>query len=148
MKVTNTSGAGAATGAGKARGAGGGQGFSLPTVGGASTAPAAASVSSLSPVMNVGALLALQDVGSPTERKRKAVRRAARMLDALDEMKLQLLSGEPTLDSLGRLQQAIRDQREETEDPKLEEILNEIETRAAVELAKLEYASAASKVRA
>jgi len=83
-----------------------------------------------------------------TERKRKAVRRAARMLDALDEMKLQLLSGEPTLDSLGRLQQAIRDQREETEDPKLEEILNEIETRAAVELAKLEYASAASKARA
>jgi hypothetical protein len=67
--------------------------------------------------MNVSALLALQDVGTPTERKRKAVRRAARMLDALDEMKLNLLSGEPTLNSLTKLQQAIKDQREGTEDP-------------------------------
>jgi len=148
MKVTNTSGAGAATGAGKARATGGGQGFALPNAGGATAAPAAASVSTLSHVMNVGALLALQDVGSPTERKRKAVRRAAKMLDALDEMKLNLLSGEPTLASLGRLQQAIKDQREGTEDPKLEEILNEIETRAAVELAKLEYANTANKARA
>ena len=148
MKVNNTSGAGPATGAGKARATGGGQGFQLPSVGGAGAAPAAASVSSLSPLMNVGALLALQDVGTPTERKRRAVKRAATMLDALDEMKLNLLSGEPTLDSLGRLQQAIKDQREETEDPRLEEILNEIETRAAVELAKLEYANAASKARA
>ncbi len=141
MKVTNTSGAGSATGTGKARSAGGGQGFQLPGVGGANAAPAASGVSSLSPLMNVGALLALQDVGGPTERKRKAVRRASRMLDALDEMKMNLLSGEPTQESLGRLQEAIRDQRENTEDPRLEELLNEIETRAAVELAKLEYAS-------
>lgn len=148
MKVNNTSGAGAATGTGKARAAGGGQGFQLPNISGASAAPAAATVSSLSPVINVGALLALQDVGGPTERKRRAVKRAAAMLDALDEMKLSLLSGEPTLDSLGRLQQAIKDQREDTEDPKLEAILNEIETRAAVELAKLEYASGAAKARA
>ena len=147
MKVTNTSGTGSATGAGKARATGGGQGFQLPTVGGASAPAAAASVSSLSPVMNVSALLALQDVGTPTERKRKAVRRAARMLDALDEMKLNLLSGEPTLNSLTKLQQAIKDQREGTEDPKLEEILNEIETRAAVELAKLEYANTVNKAR-
>ena len=84
MKVNNTSGTGSATGAGKARATGGGQGFQLPTVGGASAPAAAASVSSLSPVMNVSALLALQDVGTPTERKRKAVRRAARMLDALE----------------------------------------------------------------
>jgi hypothetical protein len=147
MKVNNTSGTGSATGAGKARATGGGQGFQLPTVGGASAPAAAASVSSLSPVMNVSALLALQDVGTPTERKRKAVRRAARMLDALDEMKLNLLSGEPTLNSLTKLQQAIKDQREGTEDPKLEEILNEIETRAAVELAKLEYANTVNKAR-
>ena len=147
MKVNNTSGAGPATGAGKARATGGGQGFQLPNVGGASAPAAAASVSSLSPVMNVSALLALQDVGTPTERKRKAVRRAARMLDALDEMKLNLLSGEPTLNSLTKLQQAIKDQREGTEDPKLEEILNEIETRAAVELAKLEYANTVNKAR-
>ena len=46
------------------------------------------------------------------------------------------------------IQQAIKDQREGTEDPKLEEILNEIETRAAVELAKLEYANTVNKPRA
>lgn len=148
MKVNNTSGAGPATGAGKARAAGDRPGFALPTIGGASSAPAATSVSSLSPVMNVGALLALQDVGTPTERKRKAVKRAAKMLDALDDMKMNLLTGEPTADSLQRLQEAIKDQRDGTEDPKLEEILNEIETRAAVELAKLEYANMAAKTRA
>ncbi|OXE36112.1 MAG: flagellar assembly protein FliX [Phenylobacterium zucineum] len=147
MKVTNTSGTGAATGAGKARAPGSGQGFQLPSIAGAGAAQAAVGVSSLSPVMNVGALLALQDVGTPTERKRKAVRRAARMLDALDDMKLDLLSGESILDSLNRLQQAIKDQREDTDDPKLEEILNEIETRAAVELAKLDVANAAAKLR-
>jgi hypothetical protein len=39
---------------------------------------------------------------------------------------------------------AIREQREGTDDPGLEGLLNEIETRAVVELAKLEMARAAA----
>jgi len=72
------------------------------------------------------------------ERKQRATRRAGRLLDVLDEMKLGLLSGESGEVNLERLQAAVRDQREATDDPGLEAILNEIETRAAVEIAKLE----------
>jgi hypothetical protein len=144
MKVGGANGIGAAGGPGRARPAGGGQGFIIPTPG-ASRAPAQVSqVGALSGVASLDALLALQDVGGPTERKRRAVRRAGRILDVLDEVKLGLLSGDVTTNDLQRLQIAVRDQRENTEDPGLEGILNEIETRAAVELAKLERGNYAS----
>lgn len=144
MKVNGTSGVGATGGPGRARPAGGGQGFQLPAVEAASGPAQTARAASLSGVMSVDAILALQDVGGPLERKRRAVRRASRMLDALDEMKVSLLSGELTGADIGKLQQAVRDQRDQTDDPKLEGVLNEIETRAAVELAKLERANHAS----
>jgi hypothetical protein len=92
----------------------------------------------------VDALLALQDVGGPTERKRRAVGRASRILDVLDEMKAGLLSGDLAAGDLDRLRRAVREQRSATEDPKLEGVLDEIETRAAVELAKLEVANPAA----
>jgi hypothetical protein len=144
MKVNGANGIGPAGGPGRARPAGDGQGFSIPTSGAASGPAQMARVGSLSGVASLDALLALQDVGGPTERKRRAVRRAGRILDVLDEVKLGLLSGEVTTNDLTRLQMAVRDQREATEDPGLENILNEIETRAAVELAKLERENHAS----
>ena len=95
-------------------------------------------------VMGVDALLALQDVGGPLERKRRAVRRASRILDVLDEVKLALLDGGLSVSQLDRLRRAIRDERGLTDDPKLEELLDQIELRAAVEMAKLEQAAAAA----
>lgn len=145
MKVSGTNGVGATGGPGRARPAGGeGQGFRLPAAEAAAAPAQVARATSLSGVMSVDALLALQDVGGPTERKRRAVNRAGRLLDVLDDVKIGLLSGEISGDDLGRLQQAIRDQRDQTDDPKLEAVLDEIETRAAVELAKLERANHAS----
>jgi len=55
-------------------------------------------------------------------------------------VKLGLLSGEVSAGDLDSLQRAIRDQRDSTDDSQLEGVLDEIETRAAVELAKLERA--------
>ena len=95
-------------------------------------------------VMGVEALLALQDVGGPLERKRRAVRRAGRILDVLDEIKISLLEGELSASDLDRLRRAIRDERDATEDPGLEAVLDEIELRAAVEMAKLERSARAS----
>lgn len=143
MKVSGASGVGSAGGPGKARPAGG-SGFQLPQVGGASGPTQAARAASVAGVMSVDALLALQDVGGPTERKRRAVRRAGRILDILDEVKLDMLSGHVTSGQLDKLMLAVREQRDGTEDPKLEGVLNEIETRAAVEMAKLERAKRAS----
>jgi len=94
--------------------------------------------------MGVEALLALQDVGGPLERKRRAVRRAGRILDVLDEIKAALLAGELSSVDLDRLRRAVRDEREQTEDPSLEAVLDEIELRAAVEVAKLEQAGRAA----
>jgi hypothetical protein len=79
-------------------------------------------------------------VESATERKRRSVGRAGRLLDELDKIKIALLGGELSPGQLDRLGRAIREQRSATDDPKLEGLLDEIETRASVELAKLEAA--------
>jgi hypothetical protein len=83
-------------------------------------------------------------VGGPLERRRRAVRRAGRLLDVLDEIKLALLDARLSATQLDRLRRAIRDERELTDDPRLEAVLDEIELRAAVELAKLEQAAHAA----
>jgi len=111
-------------------------------------APAAtARASALGAVNSLDALLALQETLSPLERRRRAVRRAGKILDALDGLKLSLLGGEtPDLD-LRSLQTAVREARAETEDPELEGLLEQIETRAAVELAKRDMTEARMRRR-
>jgi hypothetical protein len=143
MKVTGPGGIGSSSGARPARGAGG-DGFRIVTPEAAGGASQVSSVAATQGVMGVEALLALQDVGSPTERKRRAVRRAGRMLDTLDALKIALLEGEISGADLDRLRRAIRDERDNTDDPALEAVLDEIELRAAVEVAKLEAASRAA----
>jgi len=142
MKVSGTGGVGQAGGASRTSQAAGASGFRLPGVGETAGPAQTGGVATASAVMGVEALLTLQDVGSPTERKRRAVGRAGRILDVLDEMRIALLGGELSGESLTRLQLAIRDQRAGTDDPRLEGLLDEIETRAAVEIAKLEQAKA------
>lgn len=144
MKVTGTGGLSQTSGAKPARGAGGGEGFRIA---GAAAPAAPAQVSTVSGaggVMGVAALIALQDVESPTERKRRSVKRAGHLLDELDKLKIALLGGELEAGQLDALSRAVREQRSSTDDPKLEAVLDEIETRAAVELAKLEAAGGAA----
>ena len=138
MKVNGTSGVTQTSGAKSARPAGGGEGFRVPGPAGAQAPAQVSSASGVGGVLGVEALLAMQDIETPTERRRRSVRRAGRLLDELDEIKIALLGGELGTAQLERLGRAIREQRSGTEDPKLETLLDEIETRAAVELAKLE----------
>ena len=139
MKVSSTGGVGA-SGASRAKASGSGSSFSLPSVNGASGAASTASVGGLAGVGSLGALLALQANGDPLERRRKQVKRADHILDILGEVKIALLDGDVSTGTLDRLTRAIREQRESTDDPRLDGVLNEIETRAAVEKAKLEQA--------
>jgi len=143
MKVTGPNGIGSPSGARPARGAGG-DGFRIITPEAAGGASQVSGASATRGVMGVEALLALQDVGGPLERKRRAVRRAGRILDVLDNIKVGLLEGELSSGDLDRLRRAIRDERETTEDPALEAVLDEIELHAAVEAAKLEQAGHAA----
>jgi hypothetical protein len=144
MKVGGPNNVGPAGGAGKARPAAAGAGFSIPGTPAAAGPSQVARAGGVAGVVGVDALLALQDVGGPLERRRRAVSRAGRMLDVLDGLKLALLGDELGAAEVERLRRAVRDEREQTDDPALESVLDEIETRAAVELAKLERSSRAS----
>jgi hypothetical protein len=143
MKIT---GAGPTNALGSVRSANGrdASGFE-PALNEASEAEAPAAVArtmALGAVSSLDALLALQETLTPPERRRRAVRRAGKILDALDALKLSLLGGEPTETDLKNLQTAIQDARAETDDPNLEALLEQIETRAAVELAKRDMSEA------
>ncbi len=119
------------------------EGFKPTNTAGLRESAAATRAGALSGVSSLDALLALQEVDGPLERRRRAVRRGGRILDVLDEVKLALLDGGAGQGSLSRLMDAVRMERGQTEDPGLEGVLDEIETRAAVELAKWETARAA-----
>ena len=136
MKVNGSNGISSAQGSrGAAPSAAGG--FSLGGAAAAAETAPMAKTAGAAPVSTIDALLALQSVGTPTERKRRAVGRAGRILDLLDDLKLSLLEDNASPDALGKLIKAVREQRDGTDDQGLEGVLNEIETRAAVELAKL-----------
>jgi hypothetical protein len=141
MKVSGTGGVGQTSGPKAAR-AGGGEGFRLPSASETAGPAQSAQVTSSAAVMGVEALLTLQDIGGPMERRRRAVGRAGKLLDVLDQVKIALLGGELSTADLQRLDRALKEQRMATDDPRLEGLLDEIETRARVELAKLEQARA------
>ena len=143
MKVSGTSGVGSAGGASKPRGASG-EGFQVSQPAAAAGPAQTTRAGGVGGVMSVDAILALQEVAGPLERRRRAVGRADKILDVLEDLKVGLLSGEASIDDLDRLRRAVRDERLGTDDEQLEGVLNEIETRAAVEIAKLESANRAA----
>jgi hypothetical protein len=83
----------------------------------------------------IDALLALQAVDDPLLAKRKAVRRGSALLDALAAAQADLLTGEV---GEGRLNQmmALVTQAREAIDPELDALIDDIELRVRVELAK------------
>ena len=137
MKVTGPSGPAGATGARSTPAQTAGAGFSISTPA-ISTPAGVTAAASVSAVSTLEALMALQEVGGPLERRRRAVWRADKILDALDGLKIELLEGQLNPAVLERLTHAVREQRSMTDDPALEGLLDQVETRAAVELAKLE----------
>jgi hypothetical protein len=100
------------------------------------TEPTAAP-SGAAPASGISALFALQEVPDATARRRKAMARASKLLDRLDSLQLGLLEGAIDQTSLAELADAARAAREDAGDPALQSVLDEIELRAAVELAKL-----------
>lgn len=103
-----------------------------PATSGAASAP----LSQTSAVGSVDALLALQGAGDFTEARKQATDRAFSLLDLLDDLKIALLEGALPRATLVRLMDTLQSQRDATDDPQLEAALDEVELRAAVELAK------------
>jgi hypothetical protein len=98
-----------------------------------------------SPIASVDALIALQGEPEVQSATQKATRRAGSLLGILDTIKLGLLEGGIPQPTLKRLLHALGETREETNDPALEAILDQVEVRAQVELAKLEIANIVSQ---
>ncbi len=108
-------------------------GFSLPDAASASEARAA-----LAPKAAAGidALLALQGIEDPVERRKRSVQRGKRALDVLDALKIGLLSGNFDISTVSRLRDAAAGLKSSSGDPGLDAVLSEIELRVEVELAK------------
>ncbi len=117
----------------------GGEGFAPSAASAAGETSASVRVGGVAALGSLDALLALQQTGSPLERKRRAIRRAGGLLDALDQVKLALLdeSADPA-SALERLRLIVRDARAGTDEAALEGVLDEVDVRAEVELAKAE----------
>ena len=141
MKVNGPSGAPPASGQRSVRSAGG---FSMPQASGAAPAAAAQASAPTSAVADVSALMALQGVETATERRRRAVRRGGSLLDRLEELKIAMLSGEAGEGALERLGRTLREERPDDDDADLSGLLQQIDLRAAVELAKAEVRRAAA----
>jgi hypothetical protein len=85
---------------------------------------------------NIDALLALQGVEDPVERRKRSVQRGRGALDVLDDLKLGLLSGNFDASTVSRLRDAAANLKTSSGDPGLDAVLSEIELRVEVELAK------------
>jgi len=85
----------------------------------------------------IDALIALQGLEDPTERRKQAVRRGRVALDALDELKIGLLGGTLSQATLNKLQAATGFLKEGSGDDGLDSVLGEIELRVEVEIAKM-----------
>ncbi len=93
--------------------------------------------SGATPLPEIDALLALQEVASEPDSDIQGRRRGGELLDRLDELRLALLEGRLSVGAIERLAAQAAAGRAQVRDPRLAEILNDIELRAAVELAKL-----------
>lgn len=118
-------------------------GFSQALGGGAGEAEASSPAHQTAPIAAVDALIALQEAGSEQSgAHRHAFERGHRMLDLLEEIRRGILLGSIPRSKLESLARLARERRSRFVEPGLAAVLEEIELRAEVELAKLEREAA------
>src|SRR5260370_42406474 len=109
-------------------------GFALPEDG----TPASEARPTVAPkaAANIDALLAMQGIEDPVERRKRSVQRGKGALDVLDDLKIGLLSGNFDASTVSRLRDAAANLKSSSGDPGLDAVLSEIALRVEVELAK------------
>lgn len=90
-------------------------------------------------ISKVDALLSVQSAENPTERaaRRRMQERADTLLDELEKIKMGLLSGTLTVGHVIDVADVVASHREKVMDPELTALLDEIDLRAQVEIAKM-----------
>jgi len=134
MKVNNTGSIGTAQKAKKKEKAGSAGGFAAHISSGVEETSAAGGLQNIAPMAAAGSILALQEVPDSTADEGR--RRGEDILDRLTEIQEQILSGGLSKDRLLNLAQLLRQKRDQVDDEKLLAVLDEIELRAEVEIAK------------
>lgn len=97
-------------------------------------------VNTAAPLSNAGMLLGLQEVSEDEVERKRAIKKGRSMIDVLDQLRDALLVGSLSPATIRQLETVLAERRATITDPRLSAILDEIEVRAAVELAKLERA--------
>ena len=90
------------------------------------------------PIAALDSILALQGMEDSTDGRSKGLKHGEHLLDMLDQVRDGLLAGGIPRTTLNRLANAVTRRHEAFADPRLQTVLDEIELRALVELAKLE----------
>ena len=105
----------------------------------------AAAPRSVATLDTMAAIIALQEAPDEDDprRRRQRAGRGRDMLDALDRLKIALLSGRVSPAALGRLKALLAQAAGPTGDAELDALVAQIELRAAVEIAKLQAAGIA-----
>ncbi len=98
--------------------------------------------SDVAPMSALNNLLALQEISEEDVYKRKMVQHGHSMLDSLDKLRRQILTGAIPPHTLQDIARQLSIQKQGVVDPQLIAIMEDIELRTAVELAKLEMAAA------
>lgn len=93
-------------------------------------------------IASVDALLAAQTSEDPAQQKsrKRMQERANTILDKLNELKVGILTGSVTVGHMVSIADVAATHREKITDPELSAILDEIDLRAQIELAKLQMA--------
>ena len=100
--------------------------------------PHATMVSGPGPIAALDSILALQGMDDSTDGRSKGLKHGEQLLDMLDQVRDGLLAGGIPRATLNRLAAAVTRRHDTFADPHLQTVLDEIELRAHVELAKLE----------
>lgn len=136
MKITDTSRVNAATTPAVRKTGGGDAAAFGRLLDAANQARSAAAAAGAAPVAGLDALLALQQADPEAERRSKARRRGLSLLDRLDDLRLALMGGVMSDGVLDRLAAELADRSEPVADPALAALLEDIDLRVQVELAK------------
>ncbi len=92
-----------------------------------------------STVTAVDSVLSVQESSDATDHPSRNIARryGAEILDRLDDLRKDILFGAVPKDKLAEIARKMRAKRQQSDDPKLNAIIDEIELRAEVEIAKL-----------
>lgn len=108
----------------------------------ASNAGPAAPATTTQSIAMVDTLLAVQAAEDPTARaaKKRARERSVSVLEELEKIRMGMLSGTLTVGHMIDIADVVASHRERISDPRLTAVMDEIDLRAQVELAKMRVA--------